>query len=162
MRIVRERLIVLVALTGLLPAATQAQDADMQSDQHVTEPGDRPVVGGLTRAAWRPTAFRLDETLVTFTEAATQLRQRDPLKNGALIGMAVGAAAGFLGAAAAYRCVLATECYGPYVFGLAGAALGAGIGAGIDAAMHRTPGGGIRLAPLVGRGSISVVGSVSR
>ena len=69
--------------------------------------------------------------------AAAQLRQRDSLKNGLLIGAAVGAGAGFAIGALSYGCVLERECYGTWVTMALGAGVGAGIGAGLDAFLGR-------------------------
>jgi hypothetical protein len=63
--------------------------------------------------------------------ATISWRAHDPLGNGALIGMAVGA--GFVGIAALSSCD-STECGGWMLLGmLAYGGIGAGIGAGIDA-----------------------------
>src|SRR3954462_405522 len=92
------------------------------------------------------TALRHPPAFSRTTQAPQSKPQRDSLKNGALIGLTVGAVSGlFLGAVGCGLSVGLSEtgetsCTGPVLVGaLIFGAAGAGIGAGIDALFERAP-----------------------
>jgi len=118
----------------------------------------------------------VDRNLLTLQggqASANPQRNRDSLKNGILIGVAIGAAAGFLGSLAVYHCsgpcdadYYAGEWLAPVLlFTAVGAGVGAGVGAAIDAATVQAPNpeatrSRFTLSPLVQKGRQGMVASV--
>ena len=139
---------------ALTPALSQAQTVVPGGPERTdaleqaivsAEPSPRPEDGG---SDFSRSVLRLSDRRLARTEHATessQKRRSDSLRNGALIGAAVGAVAGFFGGLAISHCsgpcdadYYSGERYiAPTVSGLLGAGAGAGIGAGIDALKHR-------------------------
>ena len=124
---------ILIVFLALVPASAAAQER-----VGFILPTGRQVAGALDTEAMRASA-RLAQAQPTV--------RRDSLKNGAIIGLIVGAASPGTFAWLLTRTDAACGCEGGILKGAAlGAGIGAGIGAGVDALFER------RSLPNVRRG----------
>jgi hypothetical protein len=142
MRIARVAALVAVAVTSGGPLS--AGQAEVPSSAWRSLAGLRPEVNASQWLAREPSERGTSERVQINWNPQTR-GSGDSVLNGTLIGMAVGAATGFLGSAAIYQCSDEPECSPVLaVFTLAGAGVGAVIGLAIDASksQHRRVGAG--------------------